>query len=244
LSGLLKDEERRAGWRVDLKTSHLPLPQLLGALIGQTVLTGVPFISGLRRFLGADMNDRTRDYLHEMGAACATAGAVGLFHAEGITPEAIDQGWEILLPHHSTFVIDDEAIEVLEASYPVLWKHEDARPEKCYLGCPHFSLEQIAWWARNLDNAIQARRQTKVKVPTTICAAPQTLRRLRAERTDWLILDNAGVKFSAGCPMQLFDNDLAANEAIITNSNKLRTYTNARFFPDWKIVDFLSGGKL
>jgi hypothetical protein len=91
---------------------------------------------------------------------------------------------------------------------------------------------------------LQARQQTGVRVHTTICAAPQTLQRLRAARTDWQILDAAGVNFSAGCPMQLFDNDLAADEAIITNSNKLRTYTNARFFPDWKIVDILSGGEI
>jgi hypothetical protein len=49
---------------------------------------------------------------------------------------------------------------------------------------------------------------------------------------------------SAGCPMQLFDNDLAAGSAIITNSTKLRTYTNARFFPDHRIVEILVGGEI
>jgi len=57
-------------------------------------------------------------------------------------------------------------------------------------------------------------------------------------------LRTAGVKLSAGCPMQLFDNDLAAGSAIITNSTKLRTYTNARFFPDHRIVEILVGGAI
>jgi hypothetical protein len=44
--------------------------------------------------------------------------------------------------------------------------------------------------------------------------------------------------------MQLFDNDLAAGSAIITNSTKLCTYTNARFFPDRMIVEIVVGGEI
>jgi len=57
-------------------------------------------------------------------------------------------------------------------------------------------------------------------------------------------LERAGVKLSAGCPMQLFDNDLSAGEAIITNSNKLRAYTPARFFPDGELVEIMASGKI
>ena len=44
--------------------------------------------------------------------------------------------------------------------------------------------------------------------------------------------------------MQLFDNGLAENNRIITNSNKLRTYTNARFFSDVELVDILVSGSI
>jgi hypothetical protein len=44
--------------------------------------------------------------------------------------------------------------------------------------------------------------------------------------------------------MQLFDNDLSREDAIITNSNKLRTYTHARFFPDQEIADILVTGRI
>jgi hypothetical protein len=44
--------------------------------------------------------------------------------------------------------------------------------------------------------------------------------------------------------MQLFDNDLSAGEAIVTNSNKLRAYTTARFFPDEELVEILVSGEI
>jgi hypothetical protein len=244
LSGLLEDGARRATWRIDVRTADLPLPQLLGAAIGRRVLADVPLVTGLGRFLSADLEAPTRDYLNEMGTACATAGAVGLFHVEGITPEAVEQGADVLAAEHRTYVIDDHVLAALNASYPVLWRDPEARPEKCYLGCPHISAAQIEWWARSLSAALRAQGQARIRVPTTLCAAPQTLAWLRADGSALRDLEAAGVRLSAGCPMQLFDNDLAAGSAIITNSTKLRTYTNARFFPDRRIVEILVGGEI
>jgi len=244
LSGLLVDDARRATWRIDVKTADLPLPQLLGAAIGRRVLADVPMVTGLERFLSADLDAPTRDYLNEMGTACATAGAVGLFHVEGITPEAVEQGADVLAADHRTSVIDDDVLAALSASYPALWRDPAARPEKCYLGCPHISAEQIEWWARSISAALRAQGQARIKVPTTLCAAPQTLARLGVEGSALHDLEAAGVRLSAGCPMQLFDNDLAAGSAIVTNSTKLRTYTNARFFPDRRIVEILVGGEI
>jgi len=244
LSGLLEDGARRATWRIDVRTAELPLPQLLGAAIGRRAMAEVPLVTGLNRFLSADLDAPTRDYLNEMGTACADAGAVGLFHVEGITPEAVEQGTDLLAADHRTYAIDDDVLAALSASYPVLWHERDARPEKCYLGCPHISAEQIDWWARRITAALRERRQARVKVPTTLCAAPQTLARLGAAGSALRDLEAAGVMLSAGCPMQLFDNDLAAGSAIITNSTKLRTYTNARFFPDHRIVEILVGGEI
>ena len=44
--------------------------------------------------------------------------------------------------------------------------------------------------------------------------------------------------------MVLFGNHLSRDEAIITNSTKLRTYTHARFFPDGAIPDILASGRI
>jgi predicted aconitase len=244
LAGLLTDEGRRATWLIEIDTEELPAPQLLGAAVGKKVLADVPFLVGLDRFLGSGLNVRTRDYLHEMGAACATAGAVGLFHVENITPEAVDLGRDLLVPGHETYRINDQQLEGLLASYPVMWEDRGARPEKCFVGCPHLSLEQLYWWTSEISSALQARGRTKLTVKTTLCAAPQVLREFRSDDVAGDKLASAGVRLSAGCPMQLFDNDVSAEEAIVTNSNKLRAYTAARFVPDEELIGILVSGEI
>jgi len=240
-----------------VNTDTLPLPQLLGAAIGMMCLADVPFIVGLDRFLGSGLNTETRDYLHEMGAACATAGAVGLFHVENITPEAIDDGRDVLAPNHKTYFINDQQLQDLLASYPLMWADKGAKPDKCFIGCPHLSLEQLYWWTEKIQSTLQAKEpalrrterpkskgQRQLPVKTTICAAPQVLQEFKSDAKAREKLERAGVKLSVGCPMQLFDNDLSAGEAIVTNSNKLRAYTTARFFPDEELVEILVSGEI
>jgi predicted aconitase len=244
LAGLLTDKGRRATWLIEVDTEKLPPPQLLGAAVGMKVLADVPYLVGLDRFLGPGLTDETRDYLHEMGAACATAGAVGLFHVEKITPEAVDYGRELLAPGHETYRIDNQQLQDLLASYPVMWEDEDANPEKCFIGCPHLSMEQLNWWTNEIGSALQAAGRRRLPVKTTLCAAPQVLQDFKTDTEACGKLASAGVKLSAGCPMQLFDNEVSAEEAILTNSNKLRAYTTARFLPDEELVEILVSGEI
>ena len=244
LAGLLTDEGRRASWLVEVRTKVLPSPQLLGAAIGKKVLADVPFIVGLDRFLDPGLNATTRDYLHEMGAVCATAGAVALFHVESITPEAVDYGRDLLTPDYRTFTIDDQQLQDLFAAYPVMWEDQDAAPEKCFIGCPHLSLEQLYWWTDEIDGALRSEGRQELPVKTTLCAAPQVIQEFQADAQARSKLGRAGAKLSTGCPMQLFDNDLSAGEAIITNSNKLQAYTAARFFPDSVLVEIMASGEI
>jgi predicted aconitase len=244
LAGLLTDEGRRATWLVEIDTETLPPPQLLGAAIGQKVLADVLFIVGLDHFLGSGLNTDTFDYLHEMGAACATAGAVGLFHVENITPEAVDYGRELLVPDYEAYVIGDQQLDEWLDSYPVMWADPGTPPEKCFIGCPHLSLQQLYWWTQGIQSALRAQGRRVLPIKTTLCAAPQVLQVFQSDATACEELERTGAKLSAGCPMQLFDNDLTAGEAILTNSNKLRAYTPARFFPDEDLVAILASGKI
>jgi predicted aconitase len=244
LSGFLTDEGRQASWRIEVKTEKLPPPQLLGAAIGGKILADVPYIAGLDRFLGTDLNPFVRDYLHEMGAACAAAGAVGLYHVENITPEAIDYKLDLLTGDYRTLIIDEDVLRNLLRSYPVLWNTINVKPEKCYLGCPHLSSNQLEWWAKKIHERLKQHGTKLLKVKTTICSAPQVLAKFRKNKKVFRKLSQAGVRFSAACPMQLFDNAVSKDEAIITNSNKLRTYTPARFFPDEEIVGILVTGEI
>ncbi|MBW2635792.1 MAG: DUF521 domain-containing protein, partial [Deltaproteobacteria bacterium] len=115
---------------------------------------------------------------------------------------------------------------------------------KCFLGCPHFSLNQLEWWAAEIQAGLQRHGRECLRVNTTICAAPQVLEKFIDNRQGWEVLSRAGARFSSACPMQAFDNDLSRGDAIITNSNKLRTYTHARFFEDKQIADIIVTGKI
>ncbi|MBU2601252.1 MAG: aconitase X catalytic domain-containing protein [Actinobacteria bacterium] len=244
LSGLLTDEGRKATRRIEVATESLPSPQLLGAAIGRHVIADVPFITGLDRRLEPTGARSTLDYLHEMGAAAATAGAVGLFHVEGITPEAIDDGEGVLLAGYDTYRIDDEVLHELEVGFPVPWGEDGVAPHKCFVGCPHLSLEQLRWWAEAILAGLGERGIGRVRVPTTLAAAPGVLRAFEESTALAGRLREAGVRVSPGCAMQVFDDDLSAGEAIITNSSKLRTYTHARYFRDEEIVRIVVEGNV
>ena len=54
----------------------------------------MPYIIGMDKFL-TNHHDRM-GYLKDFGAGTASAGAIGLYHIEGVTPEAIEQGRDLL----------------------------------------------------------------------------------------------------------------------------------------------------
>jgi len=136
LTGLLTDEGRKADWLINVNTKTLPNPQLLGAAVGRTVLEDVPYITGLDRFLGSELNETNRDYLKEMGAACAAIGAVGLFHVDGLTPEAVHQDRNLLRPDYRSCVVDDVMLNELMASYAAKCKQRGGRAPKMFYRLP------------------------------------------------------------------------------------------------------------
>lgn len=162
--GLLTDEGRRADWVVEIKTTKKPEAQLLGSAIGMKVMEDVPYIVGLDRWLG-ELNEDARTYLKDFGAATASNGAVGLYHVEGITPEAVEQGRDLVRAGARTYVIDDAELERVYDSYPVVWKSPDAAPKLCFMGCPHMSLNQLVSWTERIEAALAAAGRTRVAVP-------------------------------------------------------------------------------
>lgn len=116
--GLLTDEGRKATWIVKIETSKKPEAQLLGSAVGMKVLEDVPYIRGLDRWLGTELDDDTCAYLKDFGAATASNGSVGLYHIENLTPEAVEQGAYLLKENVQTYVIDDAELERVRKSYP------------------------------------------------------------------------------------------------------------------------------
>ncbi len=237
--GLMTDEGRQADWIVEIKTTKLPEAQVLGSAIGLKVVEDVPYVIGLDKFIGNEVNDETISYLKDFGAATASNGAVGLYHIDGVTPEAKDLGRDLIKKDAKVYVIDDEELERVYRSYPVMWANPDAEPELCFIGCPHATRLQLDRWTENIGKALQNNNKKKVNMQTVITAAP-AVRKAFEKTENFKKLQSYGVKVSSICPLMYTNSPLAKKKAIITSSNKLRTYSVARYLKDADILTALT----
>ena len=241
--GLLTDEGRKATWIVKIETEKKPEAQLLGSAIGMKVMEAVPYVYGLDKWIGNELNDAACTYLKDFGAATASNGAVGLYHIDGLTPEAKEMGEALIEEGAQVYVIDDAELERVKASYPVMWKKEDAKPKLCFMGCPHMSLQQLIDWTEKLDEGLNESGKKKVQIPTVFTASPAVLKEF--EKTGYAVrLKAMGVITSYICPLMYMNNPLCKKMPVITSSNKLRTYTTARYYTDDEILATLTKGGL
>ncbi len=239
--GLLTDEGRKATWIVKIETTKKPEAQLLGSAIGMKVMAEVPFITGLDKWLGSELDDAAKTYLKDFGAATASNGAVGLYHVENLTPEAVEQGANLVAADAKVYVIDDAELQRVYDSYPVIWKKKEATPKLCFMGCPHMSLNQLIDWTKKVDESLKAAGKTKVCIPTVFTAAPAVLKKF--EETEYAAtLKATGVITSYICPLMYMNNPLSEKMPVITSSNKLRTYTSARYYTDEEILKQITEG--
>ncbi len=240
--GLLTDDGRRADWIVELRTSKLPDAQLFGSAVGMKVLEQVPYVKGLDRWLGAELNDAACTYLKDFGAATASNGSVGLYHIENLTPEAVEHGETLIREGAPVYVVDDAEIERVKNSYPCIWKDLAAKPKLCFMGCPHMTLSQLTDWTLKVEEALKEAGNRKIVIPTVFTAAPAVLRAF--EKTEYADrLKRYGVVTSSICPLMYMNNPLCKSMPVITSSNKLRTYSSARFYPEAEILRMITGLK-
>ncbi|MER8767339.1 aconitase X [Mesorhizobium sp. M0092] len=140
--GLHLIENRRGQVLFELTGGLEPTDALfvgVGLIVGQRSGDRIPVISGLPP-------PRDEDQLKALGAAAATTGAVALFHAVGITPEAetLDQALQGLVP--------EEKIRISRADIDHALARLSSVPDGVLLaavslGTPHFSHEE---WMRLL----------------------------------------------------------------------------------------------
>ncbi len=241
--GLLTDEGRKAAWVIRVQTTKKPEAQLLGSAIGMKVMEDVPYVLGLDKWLGNELNDSACAYLKDFGAATASNGAVGLYHIDGLTPEACELGESLIADDAREYIIDDAELERVKASYPMMWKKEDAKPKLCFVGCPHMSMQQLIDWTENVEAGLKKNGLSKVSIPTVFTTAPGV--RKAFEKTDYAKrLEATGVVLSCICPLMYMNNPLCKAMPVMTSSNKLRTYTTARYYTEAEILDKITkGGK-
>ena len=239
--GLLTDEGRKATWVVKIETTKKPEAQLLGSAIGMKVMEDVPYVIGLDKWLGNELNDAACAYLKDFGAATASNGAVGLYHIANLTPEAVEQGEALIAENAQVYVIDDAELKRVQDSYPVMWKNADAKPKLCFVGCPHMSMEQLISWTENVEAGLKASGNQKVLIPTVFTTAPAVKKEF--DKTPYAAkLAKTGVILSCICPLMYMNNPLAGKMPVITCSNKLRTYTTARFYTEDEILAKITKG--
>jgi predicted aconitase len=106
----------------------------LGYHVGRMVKNKIPYFEGL--------GEANTDQLKSLGAAMAASGAVALYHAEGLTPEAS------LMETKGLEAIDVTSND-LAKTYETLNTGE--LPDIVILGCPHASLREIATIAGKLQ---------------------------------------------------------------------------------------------
>ena len=240
--GLLTDDGRKADWIVEVRCTQKPEAQLLGSAIGMKVMEDVPYVKGLDRWLGTELNEAATTYLKDFGAACASNGAVGLYHIENLTPEAKQQGEALLRENAKVYVIDDAELQRVKDNYPVVWKNPDAEPELCFVGCPHMTLRQLEDWTDNVTAALKANGLKKVTVKTVFTASTGVIKAFQKTKRAKQ-LKRAGVVLSYICPLMYMNNPLCKKKAVITSSNKLRTYTSARYYTEAEILDIITSKK-
>ena len=239
--GLLTDEGRKATWVVKVQTTKKPEAQLLGSAIGMKVMEDVPYVVGLDEWIGKELNDSACAYLKDFGAATASNGAVGLYHIANLTPEALEQGEALIAEGAKEYIIDDAELERVQKNYPVIWKNPDAKPKLCFVGCPHLSLEQLKDWTVKIEEELQKNGKKKVTINTVFTASPSVLEAF--EKTEYAArLKATGVITSYICPLMYMNNPLCKKMPVITSSNKLRTYTSARYYTDAEILHTITGG--
>ena len=239
--GLLTDEGRKATWVVEIKTTRKPEAQLLGSAIGMKVMEDVPYVVGLDQWLGTELNESACAYLKDFGAATASNGAVGLYHIENLTPEAVEQGRALVKEGAQVYVIDDAELQRVQDNYPVMWKNADAAPKLCFVGCPHMSLQQLKDWTVAVEEGLKQSGNKKVLIPTVFTTAPAVKKEF--EKTEYAArLAATGVVLSYICPLMYMNNPLCGKMPVITCSNKLRTYTTARYYREEEILAKITKG--
>jgi len=151
-AGLHLDEERFA--RAVFRVAELPASLLedeaayaaIGHLVGRLTGNAVPAIVGLPA-------TSTEDQLKALGAAAASSGAVAMFHAVGVTPEAASL--EAATGGRQPVLVVDVGLEELRAARDELSTVEvGAAIGSVSLGTPHCSAAEL----RRLATSIGDRR--------------------------------------------------------------------------------------
>jgi len=247
LFGLMTDEGRMANWLVEVKTSKEPDWGVIGSAIGYKVVDGVPFITGLDKYLGDKVTNDNMHHLKIMGSATAACGAVGLYHVENVTPDARAKGRDLLAEGYQTYVIDDAEQARVLGTFPVEWKGRPKKPTACFIGCPHNTYQEILTWGKKVTEAVEKRGLKTGAVPT-IMFTPNKVRDhlLEAEPELFGKMHAAGMRFTNMCQVSYAGMKGFSERTFgVTNSPKTRNYyPSVRYLKDDDLLEVICTGEI
>jgi len=201
--GLHRDENRKPDVIIDVE-ADLVCNSDFGALgwhVGKLVKNRKPYFRGLPQTANTDQ-------LKALGAAMAASGAVALYHAENITPEAHLQDISGL---ERIFVTQKD----IEETYEKLTQQE-GEPDIVVLGCPHASIREIADVAKLVEGK-------RLKKPLWVCTS-----RMMKEAADRMgftsIIERAGGKIVADTCMVVSPIERMGFTSTGVNSGKAANY--------------------
>jgi hypothetical protein len=204
--GFHLDENRRGKYLIEVQIEPKTDKDfaVLGYFTGQLVGKEVPVFTGIKKM-------PTLENYKALCAACASSGAVALFHIVGFTPEAPTK----------QAVIDDNVEPVVfgQAEYDkVCAKFEYSGPiDFVVIGCPHVSINEMKELATLLDGK-------KLKSGFWVCTSRQV--KLLAERMGYIdIITASGAEIICDtCPVLCYTLSDRGYKTIATNSGKMAHY--------------------
>jgi predicted aconitase len=207
---------RRPKIRVDLSAldpdfleSEIAWP-ILGSLYGREIGDAVGILTSIRK-------DPGEDALKAFGAAAASSGAVGLFHMEGVTPEAragLASGEGL----HEEIRVTEEMARAAQARLSTAERPD--RIDAVAIGSPHLSLAEFD----ALERLIAGRR---LAVPIHACTGRHVLPELE-RRGSRKALEAAGVVIVADtCVVVTPILKPLKSGVLMTNSGKFAHYAPA-----------------
>jgi predicted aconitase len=210
--GLHIPENRRAVFALDCSGLSLALRQsdvfwpVIGTLFGQRAGTDIGVVLGLD-------GCATEDRLKAFGAASASAGAVGLFHILGETPEAPDL--KTVTGGRDIPVIPVPA-GMLNAARAGLSTTGEMAVDAVAIGSPHCSVEELL----ELDQLIAGRHLTR---PFYACTGRHAVMALEAAGRR-KALEEAGVTLVADTCVVVTPILDGVKGVLMTNSGKFAHY--------------------
>ena len=187
----------------------------LGHLLGSLAGDRIPVIEGLPA-------DASSDQLKALCAAAASSGAVALFHAIGITPEAntLEQTFHGDEPEQ---VIDIHLADLRKARSDLSTAQEGAELDLVVLGCPHFSFDEFRELARLIQGQIESGKKLGANVRFVVVSCQTSYALL--QRSDLLgVLTHFGVEITLDTCV--FHTPIVSpdTQVIMTNSGKCAYY--------------------